>query len=485
MKLATRRTPPTRHGLLAEAAHVVLPSGIVSTAFPAVEATCGQIGLRFDPWQVDLNRCIVAKSADGLYAADTIVMSIPRQVGKTYNIGALVFADCIINPSTTTVWTAHRFKVARETFDSLRAIAKSPLLAPHIDYDDITTGAGNETIPFRNGSRIIFAARERGAIRGFTKVRRLILDEAQILTESALADMVPTMNQAENPQIILMGTPPKPNDPGEVFTNLRTEALAGNAEGVVYVEFSAPKGSDPDDRGAWRVANPSFPRRTPEKAILRMKKLLGDDDFRREGLGIWDSSAGTTLVSASQWANLAEVMPPTEGRVAYGVKFSVDGATVALAVCRRPDEGEPHVEVVEHRSLSSGTAWLADWLVERWRNASEIVVDGKSGSHALVNALRDEKVPARVLRLPKLDEVIAAHTMIYERIRTGGLTHFDQPVLNEAVGHAMKRSIGTAGGWGWKSTSADVDVTPLDAVTLALHGAMTSKRRPGRKQVLL
>jgi hypothetical protein len=60
-------------------------------------------------------------------------------------------------------------------------------------------------IPFRNGSRIVFAARERGAIRGFTKVRRLVLDEAQILTESAMADLAPTMNQAENPQIIADG----------------------------------------------------------------------------------------------------------------------------------------------------------------------------------------------------------------------------------------------------------------------------------------
>ena len=45
------------------------------------------------------------------------------------------------------------------------------------------------------------------------------------------------MNQALNPLIILMGTPPKPTDPGEVFVNLRTEALAGTAQGVLYVGF--------------------------------------------------------------------------------------------------------------------------------------------------------------------------------------------------------------------------------------------------------
>jgi hypothetical protein len=71
-------------------------------------------------------------------------------VGKTYDIGALVFADSIINPGTTTVWTAHRFKVARETFDSLRSMARSPLLEAHIDADAITTAAGmSDPVPER------------------------------------------------------------------------------------------------------------------------------------------------------------------------------------------------------------------------------------------------------------------------------------------------------------------------------------------------
>jgi hypothetical protein len=106
-------------------------------------------------------------------------------------------------------------------------------------------GAGNECIPFRNGSRIVFAARERARSAGFTKVRRLILDEAQILTSMALSDLVPTMNQAENPQIILMGTPPKPTDPARCVTRLRADALAGESTGVLYAELSAPPGSRP------------------------------------------------------------------------------------------------------------------------------------------------------------------------------------------------------------------------------------------------
>jgi len=286
----------TSSGLLPEATHLVLPKGITGSAYPSTEAVCEQIGIRFDPWEADLNRCLLAKTRSDLYAADTALLSIPRQVGKTFDVGAVVFADSIINPGTTTVWTAHRFKVARESFNEMRAWAKSPLLRQHIDYDAITTGAGNECIPFRNGSRLMFAARERGAIRGFTKVRRLVLDEAQILTDNALSDLVPTMNQAFNPQLVLMCTPPKPADPSEVVMRLRAEALDGASEGLLYVELSAPPDCDPNDRAAWAKANPSYPKRTPAKAILRMRKLLSPEDFRREALGIWDAAAGAWLV---------------------------------------------------------------------------------------------------------------------------------------------------------------------------------------------
>jgi phage terminase large subunit-like protein len=41
---------------------------------------------------------ILSQRADGEYAADTIVVSIPRQVGKTYLIACIIFALCLMKP---------------------------------------------------------------------------------------------------------------------------------------------------------------------------------------------------------------------------------------------------------------------------------------------------------------------------------------------------------------------------------------------------
>jgi hypothetical protein len=472
-----KRLPPPTSPSLGDARHVVAPSGIVASGLPAVRETCAQIGLGFDPWQLGAARLILAKSADGLYAADVVVLSIPRQVGKTFLVGALVFADCIINAGTTTVWTAHQFKVSRETFNELRGLAESPALAPHVDPDAITTAAGNECIPFRNGSRIVFAARERGAVRGFAKVRRIILDEGQILTEAAMADMAPTQNQAENPQLIIMGTPPKPRDPSEVFTGLREEALSGRSEGLVYIEFSAEPGSDLDDRRAWREANPSYPSRTPARAILRLRKLLSsDDDFAREALGMWDAAQGFQVIDPGVWGGLADNVSQVEDPVAFAVDVAPMGRAASIGLAGRRADGRFHVEVVKN---ARGTEWLVpalETLRERWAPCA-IVLDRVGPAAAVTLTLKEKGFD---LLLTNSTEMAQACGGFLAAVTAGDLRHGDQPLLNAALGAARKRSIGD-GGWGWNRRDEGQDITPLVSTTLALWGFQQAAAKPRRK----
>jgi hypothetical protein len=476
MTLVRRQQRPTRNGLLPEATHLVLPKGIASDSFPSTRRVCERIGIIFDPWQRDLNCCILAKTRAGLFAADTVLLSIPRQVGKTFDVGGVVFADSIINPGTTTVWTAHRFKVARESFNEMRAWAKSPLLAPHIDYDEITTAAGNECIPFRNGSRIVFAARERGAIRGFTKVRRLVLDEAQILTDHALSDLVPTMNQARNPQIILMCTPPKPSDPGEVVTRLRDEALSGESAGVLYVEMSAPRGSSPDDRQAWRKANPSYPRRTPAKAVLRMRKLLSAEDFMREALGIWDAVAGR-VIDPVMWRMCADPGSVADDPVALAFSVAPDGSSACIAVCGRRADDRYHGELTE--PPRSGTAWLLPRLLElaEKHDPCVLVLNPAGAAGALEKDLAEHGFSTkpgpgeRRLQVTGMREYAQACGALAQDVANSRWRHLGQGPLDAAVTGARVRPLADAWAWSWKTSTADI--SPLEAVTLARHGFAT------------
>lgn len=489
-------TKPSTRRLSEVARHVVVPSGIVSTSWPAVEAKCAEFGDTFDEWQRGAGRLILAKRDDGSYAATVggITLSIPRQVAKTFLVGRIIFALCVLFPGLKVLWTAHRTRTATNTFKTLQGYAKRPKVAPNVA--DIRRTNGEQEILFTNGSVIMFGARETGFGRGFDEVDVEVFDEAQILTVKALEDMVAATNQSRHPHgalLFFMGTPPRPNDPGEAFSQRRDEALAHKSpdgefgEAVVgddqlYIECSADRGADPDDRKQWAKANPSYPHRTPLRSMLRLRKNLpGDDSWRREALGVWDetSRGPGPMIDPLRWALRAVEEVPEEGPVAYGVKFSPDGATVALSVAQRGLDGTVHVEGLAHRSMVDGTRWLVDWLEARKVKASLVAVDGKAGAGAFVEALRG-RFPAAKIRRPSTDEAIAAHAGFVGAVTDETLTHNGDEAVAASVAAAGRRPIGQAGGWGFVSINGD-DVTLAESLVFA-HWAVTAAQlaRTGR-----
>lgn len=468
------------------AKHLVIPSGIERTEWPMVAHELQRMDWPLDTWQQNLCMVGTGLRSNGMYACGVggLVLSIPRQVGKTYTIGGLVFALCLAKPGLLVLWTAHRARTHNETFRDMASKAESGSVKPFVK--GVRRSNGEQEIEFNNGSRILFGARENGFGRGFKEVDILVLDEAQILTLKAMEDMVPATNAAKNGLVLMMGTPPRPNDPGEVFTDRREAALSGEDDDVLYVEMAADEDANPNDREQWAKANPSFPHRTSETAILRMRKLLGSvQSFMREGLGIWDkANKGRKAFQAATWDSRA-AEPVTDGIVSFGVKFSADGSEIGLAGAIKADDGRIHIEGIRQSPMSEGTQWYVDFLAERKDRVAQIVIDGKSGVGYLVNALKNERVGAKVVIVPTLDQVITAHSMLDRAIVQAEATHSGTPEFDEQAKSAVRRKIGNNGGFGWEAPTDDGSVILLDAATLAFWGAKTSKRRPGRKQTFL
>jgi hypothetical protein len=438
---------------------LVLPKGIVSTGFPAVRDTCRQLGIGFDPWQAGAGAAILGKRADGLYAADAIAMSIPRQVGKTFLIGSIIFALCIIKPGTLVLWTAHRTPTASETFGDMRAMADREELRPHII--SATAPAGNGVIKFQNGSRILFGAREEGFGRGFKKVGIVVFDEAQILTQNAIDDMIPAMNQADNPLIIYIGTPPKPSDRGDVFINLRTEALSGESDDTLYIEFSADEGADPLDREQWAKANPSFPVRTPARSMLRMKKNLGGESFMREALGIWDGTATIGAFSSGSWARRRSEVPPGMP-AAVGVASDVDQVWLSLGAASSNEL--PHLGSV-HRVRVEQRAWFVSEVARIQKEHGCVVAIDKRGPASFL--ITDLEAAGVELLQAGLEDFVQACADIRSAVELGRVEHGDYADLNAAVDAAGWRTIGERRAFARKNG----DISMLEAVTLALWGA--------------
>lgn len=452
---------PTSSGIprLSEIArHVVAPSGIVSTGWPAVRDKCRELGVLFDPWQHGTGRLILAKRANGRYASTVggAVISIPRQVGKTYLLGAIVFALCLLTPGLTVIWTAHRLRTAAETFQSMQAMARRRKIAPHVAK--VILGSGDEEIRFRNGSRIMFGARERGFGRGFAEVDVLVFDEAQILTENAIDDMVPATNQAKNPLVLFTGTPPKPTDPGEVFRRLRAEALSGESDDTVYIEFSADRNARLDDWAQVARANPSYPVRTPREAIQRMRKNLTEESYVREALGIWDE-IGADRISIEAWnARTVVLAERPAGQPAFFLDCSPGLGSWSISATADND-GLPHVELADYRRGYDGLVARAVELSGRYPGAHFAHL--ASGA---VSALIPQLEMAGVKSEPFTNQDMGrACVHLQKLVADGGMTHSGDPLYVQALSVAVPRDIGDDL-WTWSRRKSG-DISPLVSAT--------------------
>src|SRR5690625_3943480 len=456
---------------------LIMPSGIVSTAWASVASQLERMELPLDRWQQGLCQAVLAKREDGLYVCGGggEAASIPRPSGKTYTIGALIFALCMTSPGLLVLWSAHRTRTHNETFKTMDSMANRKAIAPFIE--NVRKANGEQEVEFTNGSRILFGAREDGFGRGFAQVDVVVLDEAQILTEKAMEDMVPATNAADNGLVIMVGTPPRPIDPGEVFLNRRAEALSGEDEDVLFVELSADQDADPDDRKQWAKANPSYPHRTSETAILRMRKMLGSEDsFRREALGIWDSVEGTHAFGRGMWEAVEKVGRPNVDLGALGVAVSIDLEKAAIVGAAETEDEKNLVRPLQHGP--NPDAWLVDAVVERQeKHQVPVIIDGKGPAADFIEPLKDRLGDSLIVVV--LQDVMDACSKIYKSVRSGDFVHSvdgEHDELDIAVRDAVKRDVGDR--WAWGRRKSGLDISPLEAATLAVWGLSSEKAKP-------
>ena len=432
-------------------------------------------GLILDPWQMDVLCDWMGRDAAGQWAAPTCGGSVPRQNGKSLlvqgraSVGMILFNEQVI-------YTAHLQKTATETFEEMRDFFEHPRLKRYVA--DIKTALGREQIILKTGARIKFLARTRNGGRG-QHCDLLIVDEAQEMDEDAQASFVPALSASLNPQTVYVGTPPDPRAIGTVFRKIRKKALDGDSKKTAWFEFSVDEIGDVQNRERWADANPALGRRILVSTIEGEVEQMDADTFARERLGWWAPEIQVSeeyAIPIDLWDSCATEAPPPAGKIAYGIKFAVDGSEVCLCGAVLAEDGTSRVELIDRKPVGMGVRWLSDWLNQRYNIASCVVIDGKNGVDVLVDKICDVwRMKGSVIR-PRARDMIAATSTLTDAINEHTLTWFKpQTALRDSAITSTKRPI--SGGWGF----GGADSTPIEACSLALWGAKTCKRDPARK----
>ena len=433
------------------------------------------VDMLLDPWQDDILCDWMGRDAAGHWAAPSGGGSVPRQNGKTLVIQGRSIAGMILF-NEKVLYTSHLQKTSTETFNEMRDCFEHPKLKPYVK--DIKNALGREEIILKSGARIKFLARTRNGGRG-QHGDLLIFDEAQELDETAQGSFLPAISASLNPQTLYVGTPPGPDVTGTVFRELRHRALEGKSKRTAWFEFSVPEIGDIHDPKRWAAANPALGRRIQLSTIAGEAEQMDADTFARERLGWWRPLPTETVdyaLDKAVWDRCASDAPKPEGKTAYGVKFASDGSAVCLCGAVIPKVGPARISLIELQPGGRGIAWLADWLNTRYGRASCVVIDGRGGADVLVDRIQDTWRAKNSVIRPSARDVVAAAAMLTTCVSEGSLTWYrPQEALRESAVKAVHRPIGGGTGFGGDNS------LPIEACSLALWGAKTSRRDPTRR----
>lgn len=431
--------------------------------------------LILDTWQADTLCDWMALDRFGRWLCKTCGLSMPRQNGKTGLLEGRAEAGMLLY-NEQVIYTAHLQKTATETFEEMASFFDSPKLRKYLDV--VKTALGREQIILKSGARVKFLARTRNGGRG-QHGDLLIFDEAQELNIDAQASFIPAVSASINPQTIYAGTPPDPTADGTVFKGVRAKALSGDTASTAWSEFSVPEIGDVKDRKRWALTNPALGVRILETTIEGECEQMPKDTFARERLGWWTPEVEHKLdyaIDRNLWEACRSEEPKPEGRTAYGVKFSADGASVALCGAVVPPEGASRISLIDIKPTGHGISWLAEWLNARYQKASCVVIDGRNGVDVLVERIAPTwKMKGSVIR-PTAKDMIAAVGTLTNALNEHAVTwYFAQEALRESALTSVKRAVG--GGWAFGGDNS----APIEAAALALWGAQNAKRDPNKR----
>ena len=444
-----------------------------------------EYGNQLDPWEKLIIDCWLGTDKAGHYTMTSGGLSVPRQNGKNVCLEARELFG-LVAKGERILHTAHQVRTSKKSHRRLAAIftdKRHPELTDLVDHIRYTNG--EEAIELKNGGMIQFSARSRQAARGFDGISLVIFDEAQELTDDQVEAIMATLaaSATGTRQLIYTGTPPYPGCPGDVFKRRRDTCLNNPGQHDAWHEWSpAAKSLDEinlQDTTIWYMCNPSLGIRLTEEFTGEELRSMSPDGFARERLGWWAperQEAVEHAITPELWDACSSTELKPEGKTAFGVKFSADGSEVCLCGAVIPEEGPARISLIERRLTGLGTQWLADWLNARYKTTSCVVIDGKNGADVLVDKLTGTwKLKGSVIR-PKTGDITAAAGMLMDGLIEQTLTWYEkQPALRDSALSATKRNI--RGGWGFGGE----DSIPIEACSLALWGAKTSKRNPGKK----
>lgn len=309
------------------------------------------------PWQRYVWDVATERDDAGRLVYEIVMVTVPRQSGKTTMYGPVQIDRTIMNPGIKTFYTAQTGKDARSRFRDLVALVQQSPMHTLAKY---RYSAGDEGIIWPNNSAIKLFAPVMAALHGETpelvgcdEIWEWILELGDAILEGAIFPAQLTL--AGRRQVWLISTAGtaasafmrKWVERGRAFTDRR----------MAYFEWALADGDDPLDVEAVRRFHPAVGYTVTAEELLQQveEKRVSLATWYRAYCNLW-TEAANPLVTAEDWAALqGDQVVPELSDVAITFDVAPDSTSADVWATWWDLAGQPNMHLVHH---APGTAWL-------------------------------------------------------------------------------------------------------------------------------
>lgn len=451
------------------------------------------------PWQRQVVDVATELMPDGSWAYRDIVVTVPRQAGKTTLLGPKNIHRMLTREDVQCWLTAQKRQDARDIWgDIAKRVRKSPLAS----LFEVRRSNGSEALTAPTGSTLRVFAPTEDALHGKAN-ESVDVDEAWAFDAAHGVELeqaiLPTFTTTGG-QMWLVSTAGHGGSTWlRGWVERGREAVdSGVREGIAYFERSlddaqsliVTTGLADDASLAERaaafdtvVANHPANGYTLRRDVIEKQAAsptMTADGFLRAYGNVWTSTVDRVIPEHLWLARKVPAWPaPAPGSVALGFDVAIDRSDAAiLAAWRDRPTGPMRYQVVEARP---GDEWLVRRLLElrdRWRPIA-IGHDDSGAARDIGDELRRGGVD---LVATTSRDLAAACAGFLSAVRNGRMEHLGQPALDDAVEVAATRPV--LDGWAWSRRTSAGSIAALTAATVA-GWAFDHRPPPAEKPVFI
>lgn len=432
-----------------------------------VEKVAEALGTPLLPWQRYVTRVATELNDDGSYRYPLVMVTVPRQSGKTTLIRALFLARCLKYRRRNFAVFAQTGKDARQRLMDLADQVEDAVFSRLIK---INRGQTNPSVTCtKTHSRVLSFAPTAESTHGWTFDGALLdelfaFEEAQ--AEQVMGAIIPAMATKRHHQTFLVSTK---GTMASIYLNRQIErgrdAVTDPEALTAFFEWSMPAGLDGYDPASWGFHPGVAAGLIGPSVIQSAAGDLSEGEFMRAFMNITTAQAESVL-SLDKWRDQAGALPdPVARDLCIGYEVAKDGKRAAIVAAWRGTDDRINARLIASKP---GTYWMKPTLLELARARPRALGADRVQQNTVVHdsIIRDNPRWDRYFSTLTAGEWATSCAGFKQAFDAGRLRHDSDDLMARAIMGATTRPLGPDS-WKFSHDSPAELLALVSAVRLA------------------